>query len=235
MLILILVLSFSSSLLAQRTYPPPVYMSREAPENSLSEFFPRLYASLGLLNLFHPTAASLDVGMEYRPSRKFGIEVLYGLKTPKFTYANFRKRISFDTYHKVWTVFKFYQSRKLRYRRFHKAAEIHSLSSSYYTGLEGYASWGESLLKNDYALTSIDKIDYLEADLRKRTLGVGIRMGWQFYFGQRMRLECSYGFGFLFFDRSYTFINTQYSSRGFGQIFKGVYDDRNIGKRVAFN
>lgn len=235
MLILVLVLIGTSSLFAQRKYPPPVYMSKDEAEDQLSHSVPKLSASIGLLNLFHPTAASLDLGVEYRPSREFGLELLYGLRSPRFRHTNFKNRLELDTYHKAWAVFKFYRGRKSKLGRLNRDNFIRNASFSSYLGLEGYAAWGKSLLKNDYALTPREKIEYFEADLRKRVWGVGLRMGWRFFLGERMELECSYGSGALFFNRKYTLINTQHSNRGFGFLFKGPYDDRMIGRRVALN
>lgn len=229
LLILLLFGLTSSSLLAQKKVPP-VFSTKEA-QNNFSPQPGKIFVKLGLLNLLHPTAPSLDVGLEYMLLDKLGIEFVYGLRSPQIRFGDFEDRLYFDQYYKLFGSFRFYPK-----GRGTSSVGLKKLWPNL-VAVEGYYSRASTLAMSNFALDNSrdDRLDYASADVDKWVRGLNLKAGYIWKLSNRLSLESNFGLGIIFYRRDYVFFTPNINGQAFSEDLIGPYDDRNMGRVGALN
>lgn len=228
-LILIIYGFFNVQLYAQKK-APPIFSSKQA-QNNFTPTPGKFFAKLGILNLIHPTAPSLDVGIEYMLTEKMGLELMYGLRSSRILVGSFGDRIYFDKYFKLFGSFRFYPK-----GRGTTSIGPGSLVPSF-LALEGYYSQANTLSNSNFALDNSrdDRLDYVSADIDKWVKGVHVKPGYIWKLSKRLGLETGLGVGVIFYRRDYVFFIPNINGQTFQEDLIGPYDDRNVGRVGALH
>ncbi|MEM6805608.1 MAG: hypothetical protein AAF696_29695 [Bacteroidota bacterium] len=185
---------------------------------------------IGILNVLHPSAPSLDIGLGYRFSRDISAEVHYGLQTKRLIMVFIDDMLEIDAYHKFWLSLKFHMGENTLLSRLLKRRLRSSFSEGAYLAIEAYYARGNSRFGEDYAVLGASRVDYLQAFLEKEVRGIAIKGGWENELSDKWYLDISYGVGILSVFRKYEFINPLYSKAGLGELDRGDFNDRYVGK-----
>lgn len=220
----------SLPLFGQVKNTPPIFKARKD-RNNFNPDPGKLYAKVGLLNLFHPSAPSIDLGLELMLTKHLSLEMMYGLKTPKVDVSAFEQRIYFDSYYKLsGSVRWFWDERTSSLRR-------RGSPGKNYVAFEGYFSKANTLEKANFALDKLSdlKLEYNAAEIDKKVQSINIKSGYIFLLSKNLELEFSMGLGLIRYQRDYILFTPLRTTQTFSEALIGPYDDRNIGRMTSIN
>lgn len=225
--------SITLSSFGQDKDPVPVYTAPPNEKERKADTFSAIYASLGILNMLHPTASSLDLGLEYQFNPKWSLELMYGLKTPNFYQHSPQDYHVLDNYHKFWFSPKFHFADR------RAADEYELLSVKFprfsYIAFDLYYGSGSSSIENSFSILSGNRIDFTSAGLDKQVWAYGIRTGYYLKLSERLEVDSSVGFGMIEYDRDYSYVNGVLGPRNFLDDGINRYNDKQSGKLRAIN
>lgn len=184
----------------------------------------RIWAKAGLVNLFHPTAPSLDLGVEYACSKKISVEVFYGFRVGQIEREAYRNHLYFDKYYKVWTSLRYVRAGRNRHR-----TTGEWLIPDFFAA-ELYFSRGNTREEDNFVIDPNNrKRTYIRADIDKWVYGFHLKGGYLWALSPMLEAEMALGLRFLRFQRNYTVFNTA-TFRGLGQLERlKNRDDRRSG------
>ncbi|MEM8889515.1 MAG: DUF3575 domain-containing protein [Bacteroidota bacterium] len=211
----------------------PVYTDPLTKKERKADTFSAMYASVGILNVLHLTASSLDLGLEYQFNPTWSLELIYGFKTPNFYQHSPQDYHVLDQYHKFWVSPKFHFADR------RAADEYELLSVKFprfsYIAFDLYYGSGSSSIENSFSVLSGNRIDFTSAELDKQVLAYGLRTGYYLKLSARLEVESSLGFGMIEYDRDYSYVNGVLGPRN--DLDDGInrYNDKQSGQLRAIN
>ncbi|MEM6805609.1 MAG: hypothetical protein AAF696_29700 [Bacteroidota bacterium] len=199
--------------------------------NDFSPQAGRIFAKLSILNLFHPTAPSLDVGLEGMLNEKIGLEAMYGFRSGRLPYGPFDERIHLDQYQKIFGSVRFFPEGRSSLR------DGLDPTPNFFA-LDVYTSSGKSTLKDNFALSGDTdaRLDYESVQMEKKVWGLGLKFGYLVRVAQFLEFEWAMGMGLISYQRNYEeFVNPIIQSPSLSDDTIGPYNDKNIGRSDFVN